>query len=149
MPEGTVKKIILHFMLISVGAVVLFWGNTLSRQQTQFTKGEQALARGNEIDAISGFSSAIHLYTPGSSLTNAAADRLWALGERLERGGDTERSLIAYRSLRSACYAIRGLTSPCSGWIARCDEKLAKLADGTMSSARSSGHGPPVLKERQ
>lgn len=145
MHEGTVKKILLHFLLIAVGAVVLFWCNALSRQQTQFAKGEQALARGNEIAAISSFSAAIHLHTPGSSLTNAAAEQLWALSERFERHGDTERALIARRSLRSACYAIRGLTSPGLQWIARCDEKLAKLADGSRSTVKNPGQS--VLKE--
>lgn len=149
MHEGTVKKILLYFSLISVGAVVLFWGNVLSRQQIQFAKGEEALVRGDEIAAISGFSSAIHLYTPGSPLTTKAAEQLWALGERFERHGKTARALIAYRSLRSAYYAIRGLTSPGTKWIARCDEKLAKLADGATSSAKSTSPGPSDLKERQ
>jgi hypothetical protein len=124
----TTKKILLHFFVISAAVVVLFWGNSLSRQHAQFAKGEQAQARGDAIAAISGYASAIHMYTPGSSIVETAATRLWSLGESLEQAGKTERARIAYRSLRSSCYAIRGLTSPGAQWIARCDEKLAKLA---------------------
>jgi hypothetical protein len=123
----TAKKIVLHFFVISAGIVVLFWGNTLARQHSQFSKGEQAQARGDSIAAISGYASAIHMYTPGSSLVETAATRLWSLGESYEQAGETERARIAYRSLRSACYAIRGLTSPGAEWIARCDQKLVKL----------------------
>ncbi|MDD2318920.1 MAG: hypothetical protein PHO83_02605 [Geobacteraceae bacterium] len=123
----TTRKILLHFFVISAAIVVLFWGNSLSRQHAQFAKGEQAQARGDVIAAISGYASAIHMYTPGSSLVETAATRLWSLGESCERTGEIERARIAYRSLRSSWYAIRGLTTPGSAWIARCDEKLAKL----------------------
>jgi hypothetical protein len=137
-PVGTAKKILLHIFLISVVFVVLFWGNTLFRQHSQFSLGEQALARRDVVATISGYASAIHMYTPGSSLVETAAARLWSLGESLERAGDTERALIAYRSLRSSFYAVRGLTNPGTEWIARCDGKLAKLTTKGSSSPKSS-----------
>ncbi|MDD2337767.1 MAG: hypothetical protein PHD01_14490 [Geobacteraceae bacterium] len=135
---GTAKKILLHIFLISVVFVVLFWGNTLFRQHNQFSLGEQALARKNYSAAISDYASAIHMYTPGSSLVETAASRLWSLGEGFEKARDTERALIAYRSLRSACYAIRGLTNPGTKWITRCDGKLAKLTAKSSSPTKSS-----------
>jgi len=137
-PVATTKKILLHIFLISAIFVVLFWGNTLFRQHRQFSLGEQAAARSEVIIAISAYASAIHMYTPGSSRVKTAASRLWSLGESLERAGDTERALIAYNSLRSSCYAIRGLTSPCSEWIARCDGKLAKLTAKRSSPTKST-----------
>lgn len=135
---GTAKKIVLHIFLISVVFVVLFWGNTLFRQHHQFSTGEQALARKDISAAISGYASAIHMYTPGSSCVNTAAARLWSLGESLEQAGDTERALIAYRSLRSSFYAVRGLTNPGTEWIARCDRKLKKLTSNSSSPTKSS-----------
>ncbi|MHC1696560.1 MAG: tol-pal system YbgF family protein [Geobacteraceae bacterium] len=135
---GTAKKIVLHIILISVLFVILFWGNTLFRQHQQFSQGEQALARRDVIAAISGYASAIHMYTPGSDLVNTAANRLWSLGESLEQAGDTERALIAYRSLRSSFYAIRGLTNPGTGWIARCDRKLENLTTTSSLPTKSS-----------
>jgi hypothetical protein len=137
-PVGTAKKILLHIFLISVVFVVLFWGNTLFRQHSQFLRGEQALARKDVIAAISGYASAIHMYTPGSPLIETAASRLWSLGENLEQAGDTERALIAYRSLRSSFYAVRGLTNPGSTWITRCDRKLAKLTVNSASPKKNS-----------
>jgi hypothetical protein len=143
---GTAKKILLHFFLISVISVVLFWGNTLFRQHNQFSLGEQALARKDFTAAISGYASAIHMYTPGSTLVETAASRLWSLGEGFEKAGDTERALIAYRSLRSAFYAIRGLTAPGTEWIARCDRKLATLTSDSSSPTKSTNPEPAVLK---
>jgi len=134
----TAKKIVLHIFLISAVFVVLFWGNTLFRQHRQFSTGEQALARRDVIAAISGYASTIHMYTPGSALVNTAANRLWSLGESLELAGDTERALIAYRSLRSAFYAIRGLTNPGTEWISRCDQKLTKLTSNSSAPTKSS-----------
>ena len=137
-PVGTANKILLHIFLISAVIVILFWGNTLFRQHSQFSRGEKAQAQGDTIAAISGYASAVHMYTPGSSLVNTAATRLWVLGESLEQAGDRERALIAYRSLRSACYAIRGLTNPGTEWIARCDGKLAKLTAESSSPREST-----------
>jgi len=124
---ATVKSIFLHTLIIAVIAAALLWGNTLARQKEQFSRGEEARARGDLIAAIAGYEAAIHMYTPWSSLVETSAARLWAMGEGFERQGDTERALIAYRSLRSSFYAVRGLSAPGTSWIERCDAKLAKL----------------------
>jgi len=124
---GTVKSIVLHTLIIAVIALALLWGNTLARQREQFSRGEEARARGDLIAAIAGYEAAIHMYAPWSSLIETSAARLWAMGEECERKGDTERALIAYRSLRSSFYAVRGLTAPGTKWIALCDGKIAKL----------------------
>lgn len=96
------------------------------------------MARKDVIAAISGYASAIHMYTPGSTLVETAASRLWSLGENLEQAGETEKALIAYRSLRSSFYAVRGLTNPGTEWITRCDQKLAKLTANSSSPTKSA-----------
>jgi len=121
------KTISINIAVIAIIAIILLWGNTLYRQHVQFGKGEKALAAGDQIAAIAGYESAIHMYTPGSSLVNRAAENLWAIGQEAEQRGDIERALIAYRSLRSSFYAIRGLTSPGTEWIRRCEEKINQL----------------------
>ena len=121
------KTIAVNISVIAVIAVVLIWGNTLYRQHAQFDKGEKALAAGNYIGAIAGYESAIHMYTPGSALVGRAAEKLWGIGERYEQAGDREKALVAYRSLRSSFYAVRGLYSPGSEWIDRCEAKIAQL----------------------
>ncbi len=122
-----VKTIAVNGLVIAVVAILLVWGNTWQRQRTQFQRGEAALAAGNYIAAIAGYESAIHMYTPGSSMVERSAEQLWTIGEAFERGGDPTRALVAYRSLRSSFYAVRGLTTPGKEWIARCDDKISAL----------------------
>ncbi len=97
------------------------------RQWRQFGKGENSLAVGDYIQAVAGFESAIHMYTPGSPLVSRSAEKLWQIGETLERQGDTDKALIAYRTLRSSFYAAHWLITPGQVWIARCDGKIAQL----------------------
>jgi len=124
---GNAQSIILHGLVIMAIALALVWGNTMARQHEQFSRGEAARARGDAMAAIAGYEAAMHMYTPGSSLVERAAERLWSLGEGFERRGEWEEALIAYRSLRSSCYAVRGLTQPGKAWIERCDTKIAML----------------------
>jgi hypothetical protein len=121
------KTIAVNGLLIAVIALLLIWGNTWYRQRSQFNRGETARAAGDYIAAIAGYEAAIHMYTPGSSLVQDAAGKLWSIGEGFERAGDPARALIAYRSLRSSFYAVRGLNAPGTEWIARCDERIAAL----------------------
>jgi hypothetical protein len=121
------KTIAVNIVVIAVLAVIMFWGNTWYRQWRQFGKGEQALAGNDLIAAIAGYESAIHMYTPGSSLVNRAAEKLWEITRRSEASGDLEGALIACRSLRSSFYAVRGLHQPGKEWIARCDAKIDEL----------------------
>jgi hypothetical protein len=71
------------------------------------------------------------MYTPGSTLVDKSAEKLWMLGERLERKGETDKALVAYRALRSSFYSIWSLYEPGREWITRCDQKIAKLARRT------------------
>ena len=132
------KTIAVNVLVIGVVALLLVWGNTWYRQHTQFERGEQAVAAGDLIGAISWYEAAIHMYTPGSPLVEQAAQKLWAIGERFERADDPVRALVAYRSLRSSFYAVRGLTRPGTGWIARCDGKIAALVQ--LQARTHQGH---------
>lgn len=121
------KTIAVNITVTASIALVLFWGATLYRQHAQFNKGEKALAAGDPIGAIAGFESAIHMYTPGSGVVDEAAKKLWAIGQEAERRGDVQKALIAYRSLRSSFYAVRGLNSPGTEWISSCDIRIEQL----------------------
>ena len=121
------KTIAVNIVVIALIAVALIWADTLYRQHTQFANGEKAMAAGDFTAAVAGYESAIHMYTPASSLVERSAERLWEIGEGLEQRGDRVRALIAYRSLRSSFYAVRGLSSPGKKWIVRCEEKIALL----------------------
>ncbi len=122
------KSIALHMAVTAVIAIALIFGSTQWRQWSQYSKGEDAMAKGDYIAAISGFEAAIHMYTPLSPLVSRSAERLWKLGQAFERNGDSAGALVAYRSLRSSFYAVRSLYSPGTEWIERCDARIASLA---------------------
>ncbi|NVN98975.1 MAG: hypothetical protein HXX17_06580 [Geobacteraceae bacterium] len=122
------KIIIVNALFIAVISIFLFATATQFRQWTQYKRGESALAARDQINAIAGFESAIHMYTPFSPLVERSAKRLWIIGRDLELRGETEKALIAYRALRSAFYSTHGLTHPGMLWIAQCDEKINLLA---------------------
>ena len=122
-----VKTIAVNVVAVALICLALIWGNTLYRQHVQFDKGEKGLAAGDFNAAVAGYESAIHMYTPGSSLVELSARRLWELGSAAEQRGDTARALIAYRSLRSSFYAVAGIYAPGQEWIKRCDARITAL----------------------
>jgi hypothetical protein len=121
------KTIAVNIVVIGIICILLIWGNTWYRQWRQFNKGEKALAGNDFIAAVAGYESSIHMYTPFSPLVERSAERLWQIAGNCEAKGDTERALIACRSLRSSFYAVAGLYQPGRAWIARCDAKIAEL----------------------
>jgi hypothetical protein len=122
-----VKTIAVNVAFVALLSVMIIWGNTLYRQHVQFDKGEQAFAAGDFLGAVSGYESAIHMYTPASSLVDRAAQKLWELGELAAQKGDRPRALIAYRALRSSFYAVAGIYSPGEQWIQKCVTRIAQL----------------------
>jgi len=122
------KTILVNAVFIAVVAFLLFAVSTQYRQWSQYSRGQKALAANDQINAIAGFESAIHMYTPFSPLVERSAARLWIIGRDMETRGESEKALIAYRALRSAFYSTHGLTRPGMNWIARCDEKIRLLA---------------------
>lgn len=127
MTEQT-KTVFVNVAAIAVISLLLIAGNTLWRQRTQFLRGEEAMGRGDVMAAVSAYEAALHMYTPLGPHVERSALRLWEIGAGFERGGDTERALIAYRALRSSFYAAAWLVQPGREWIARCDMKIAMLA---------------------
>ena len=104
------KTILVNAVFIAVASILLFAAATQFRQWSQYSRGEKALAARDHINAIAGFESAIHMYTPFSPLVERSAARLWIIGRDMETRGESEKALIAYRALRSAFYSTHGLT---------------------------------------
>ena len=121
------KTIAVNLLVIAIIMLFMIWGNTWWRQRTQFNKGEKALAERNYIAALAGYEAAIHMYTPGSSLVERSAQRLWDMGNSLEQATNPNQALVAYRALRSAFYSTHGLVRPGEEWIARCDARIAEI----------------------
>lgn len=122
-----VKTIAVNVAAAALISLVLIWGNTLYRQHAQFEQGEKGWAAGNFPAAVAGYESAIHMYTPGSSVVEKSAQKLWAIGQACEQRRDFPCALIAYRALRSSYYAIAWIYAPGKEWIERCDARIAAL----------------------
>lgn len=106
--------------------------NVWQRQQAQYRDGMAGEARGDFMVALTGYESAIRMYLPFSPTIERSAERIWALGLAAEQRHDPAQALVAYRSLRSAFYAVRWLLQPGEDWIKRCDAKIAALIPRSM-----------------
>lgn len=122
-----IKSIILNGIVIIFICLIAFLAGTWWRMSNQFELGEDALRRGDFAGAVAGFESTIHMYIPFHPTIEKAAEQLWRIAEGNEKLGDVNRSLIAYRSLRSSFYADHWLVTPGEKWIVRCDKKIAAL----------------------
>ncbi len=121
------KSITVNMTVIAIISLLLLAGNTQFRQWSQFAKGEAAEKTGDLNQAMTGYESSIHMYTPFSPLITRAAERLWSMAEEAEKRGDRERALITYRVLRSSFYSATWLLQPGEEWIKRCDERIATI----------------------
>ena len=126
---GKARSIAEHVAVAAAISIVLIWGNTQFRQWSQYKKGEEAIAKGDIIAAISAYEASIHMYTPLSPIIGRSTERLWKLAQDLEQRGDAAKALLAYRALRSSFYAVRSLYTPGKDWIIRCDSRIAALVN--------------------
>ena len=65
-PVGTLKRIAIHGLIIAVAGIALLWGNTLARQRLQFSRGEEALSRGDFVAVTSGLKAGERVIVEGS-----------------------------------------------------------------------------------
>lgn len=121
------KSIIANGAVIILISLLFFLAGTWWRMSTQFNLGEAAFKRGDFAAAVAAYDATLHMYIPYHPVIEKAAERLWQIGETNERLGDINRALIAYRSLRSSFYAAHWLVTPGTGWIEKCDKKIAAL----------------------
>ncbi len=122
------KKIIVNITVAVLISLVFLCANVRHRQNTQYLEGVAGEKAGDFMKALTGYESAIRMYLPFSSKVENSAERIWALAEAAEKRQNIEQALVAYRSLRSAFYAVQWLRQPGELWIRRCDAKIAVLA---------------------
>lgn len=138
------KEVITSVVVTMVIMIAMIWGRTYYSQWQQFNMGEEALKKRNIREAITGYESAIHMYTPGSGMVKTSIERLWQIGEMTERQGQYDWALIAYRSLRSSIFAVRSFYTPYPEWIERCDGKIARILAFTEGPASQTPPNPIV-----
>lgn len=112
---------------LTVIVIVMLWANTYWRQYKQFHIGEVCYRQGEYMEAMVAYESAIHMYTPWSSMIPKSAQRMWDLAEDFRQKEEYHKALVTLRSLRSSFYAVRSFYQPYPQWIERCDEAIAEL----------------------
>jgi hypothetical protein len=113
--------------LIAAGIIlILIFGKIFYMQRDHYLQAESYVATDLK-RAILEYDVAMHNYTPWSPYIRRSAERLWQIGEMLERKGKPDLAVIAYSSIRSSFYASRSLYTPGKEWIEKCDDKIASL----------------------
>lgn len=138
-----VKEILTTIFITLVIMIAMIWGRTYYSQWRQFNIGEDAFKKGNMREAVTGYESAIHMYTPGSGMVKTSIEKLWQIGEIFERQNQSDWALLAYRSLRSSLYAARSFYTPYPEWIKRCDKKIAAILAVKEGPAALNPPNPP------
>ncbi|MBL9020055.1 MAG: hypothetical protein JNL83_38070 [Myxococcales bacterium] len=96
--------------------------------------GDTALAEGRIADAIAGWETAARWYLPAAPHVDGAYDRLRALA-----AADHRHALAAWRAVRSAALATRGLWQPHADDLAAANAQIAELASRDPEGALSAG----------
>ncbi|MEK7850454.1 MAG: hypothetical protein AAB275_01100 [Deltaproteobacteria bacterium] len=138
-----VREVVTTVAVTAVIMVAMIWGRTYYSQWKQFNIGEEAFKAGNMRDAVTGYESALHMYTPGSGMVKKSIERLWEIGEIFERQNQSDWALLSYRSLRSSLYAVRSFYTPYPEWIERCDKRIAQILAFKEGPATLNPPNPP------
>jgi hypothetical protein len=121
-------KTITSFILTALIVLIIFTCiKIISTSKSEFILAEDHLARDELSKAITHYERSLHWFLPFSQTPYQAAEKLWALAQRLQSQNQTSEALKTYRILRSAFYSIRSIYTPGKKWIHLCNEKIAHL----------------------
>lgn len=107
--------------------LLLFVGKVSFSSKSEYRQGEEALGKGDFKKAVMHYDRAIHWYTPWSASVKKSIQRIWEIGQKMEKKGDERAALEAYWSLRSSLYGVRSFYVPHPEWIERANERIASL----------------------
>jgi hypothetical protein len=96
--------------------------------------GDRAMEQRRTTDAIDAWERAARWYLPGAPHVGEAYDRLAHLAR-----SDPRNALAAWRAVRSASLATRGLWTPHADQLAQADAAIAKISSEDPEAARASG----------
>lgn len=124
-----VKTVSFAFLLL-----VILWARVFYGSMKDYQTGETFLKEKQTIRAVTYFDRALHWYAPLNPYAERSAKRLWEIGEKAEKEGDTRMARIAFESIRSGFYAASHFLVPGKSWIDRVDRKLEGLGKRTERS---------------
>ncbi|MCA9519827.1 MAG: hypothetical protein KC609_02590, partial [Myxococcales bacterium] len=95
--------------------------------RSEFSDGEEELAKHDLDRAITHYRRAIQWYLPANPYVERAVGRLVELAQRAESTGNGALALRAWRDLRGALYSVRSFYQPYSEQIRAAERRIAKL----------------------
>lgn len=116
------------------------WARGCIESGDAFEQAVQAEKAGELAQAIEQYQYAARWYTPVSSVPGEAALALTRIGKDAEARGDRALALKAWRRLRGAVLATRGLTTPLEAHLELANTRLAEL----MAQQQLEDGGPTI-----
>ena len=130
------SNVIVKAVSLAVLVLLILWARVFYGSIQDYKTGETLLKENQTIRAITYFDRSLHWYAPLNPYVERSARRLWEIGERAEKAGDTRMARIAFESIRNACYGTSHVFTPGSEWIVRAESRIKRLSGG-----RDYGHG--------
>ena len=131
-------RIISMVLVIIAFVLIVLWARAFYGAMETYERGEKLLEEGQIIRAITYFDRALHWYAPFNPYVKKATIKLWEIGEKAEKTGDTRMALIAFESIRNAYYGATHFVTPNKEWIAKAESKIASLHHGKAEKGEDS-----------
>jgi hypothetical protein len=114
-------------LMAIASALIVLWARAFYGAMETYERGEKLLEEGQTIRAITYFDRALHWYAPLNPYVKKATLKLWEIGEKAEKTGDTRMASIAFESIRSGYYGATHFVTPNKDWIMKAESKLSSL----------------------
>jgi len=122
------KKRLLWITAVIVAGLAALSLRVVIEGRGALSEGDAALADRRPVDAIAAWETSARWYLPGASHVGEAYDRLRQFAR-------THRSIAAWRAIRSAARATRGLWQPYADELAEADQQITALAAADLDRA--------------
>jgi hypothetical protein len=140
-----VRSLLQGFAVLSfVGSVVLL--RVVGSARQELIEADARRARSDIDSAIVHYRRAARWYAPGSPYHVRALQHLGELGHEAELKGDSERALLAYRSLRGAIMATRSFYMPEPARLRAANQRIAALMSEQPAPGMDAGKSKAQLQ---
>lgn len=124
-------KIALTVIGVIIIVFIMIFLETSHRAGESYKEAEKSYQQGDYDMAIVWYGTVIRFYTPGSKLVARAKDKLFEIGELLEKRGDYKKASESYGEVVHGIYAVRSFYTPHKDWqdeasrrVKSCKEKI-------------------------
>ncbi|MFN7952233.1 MAG: hypothetical protein U0610_10945 [bacterium] len=125
-PKRVARVLALAMLVLTSMTLAVGHRATVDTRRAQ-ARAAAARAGGDRLQEIVERGRVIRAFSFGRDAASQASAELAELGEGAERAGDAALAREAWRELRSAWFAVRGLGDPGHAWIERAGAALTRL----------------------